>query len=291
MINFPEFEGKFTLRKRHQLPSSPDIYFVLDNNSQLLYVGRAKNLRERWLGKSHHRYKQLARKGLDKITLGYIKVPFDELEQREKEYIEQFNPALNETKVKQFIPKKSPRFSELQRLLKLANKPLFPSVQWKIRNGETLLREPWDLVRGFVAGAYQEQQKLQVVVVCQQNMGNLLEKSCIHRTKRHFYIQEKPPKLYCFPPIFLFDARQTIFSFVEFQVLGEQLFEQMYPHLLDSQVVGVTIKKLVNPACLKSGIQNLPTQEDKLVQDYLLNICDNLQLLPDDFTLDDKLIW
>ncbi|NET52827.1 MAG: GIY-YIG nuclease family protein, partial [Merismopedia sp. SIO2A8] len=170
-------------------------------------------------------------------------------------------------------------------------KPLFPSIQWTICNGETLPREPWDLFRGFVAGAYQEQQKLQVVVVCKQNMGNLLEKSCIHRIKRHFYIQEKPPKPYSSPPIFLFDARQAIFLFVEFFTCGEQLFEQMYPHLLDSQVVGVTIKKLVNPACLKSGIQNLPTQEDKLVQDYLLNICDNLQLLPDDFTLDDKLMW
>jgi len=288
MINFPKFEGQFTLRQRHQLPPSPGIYFVIHNKSQLLYIGQAKNLRERWSGKSHHRYKQLARKGLDKITLGYIQAPVDELEWREKEYIKLLSPALNSSKVKQFVPKTSPRFSELQRLLKLASNPLFPSVQWKHSKGQTIPREPWDLFRGFVAGVYQEQAKLHIVVVCQQNMGDLLWKSSNHRTKKRFYLQVQPQYR---SPIFFFDARQVIFSFVEIFNYGEQVFEQLYPHLLDSQVVGVTIKKLVNPACLRIGIQSLPAQENDLVQNYLLSICDKLQPLPDNFTLDEKLLW
>ena len=55
-------------------------------------------------------------------------------------------------KLKNIYRKKSPKLSELQRLLKLANTLLFPSVKLKNINGITVPREDWDFIRGFIAG-------------------------------------------------------------------------------------------------------------------------------------------
>jgi hypothetical protein len=76
MTNSPIFSGQFTLRQRHQLPDQAGIY----EREQLLYIGQAKNLRDRWAGSTHHRYKQFARKGLDKIILRYILTSVSELD-------------------------------------------------------------------------------------------------------------------------------------------------------------------------------------------------------------------
>lgn len=287
MANFPTFAGQCTLRQRHQLPDRSGIYFVIDKSDRLLYIGQAKNLRDRWSGKSHHRYKQFARKGLDKITLGYILVSVSELDRLEKEYINEFNPVLNDSKVREYLPKKSPRFSELQRLLKLTSKPLFPSTKYTARDGKTILREPWDLFRGFVAGVYEQDLKVYIVIVCRQNMGSLLWKSFKHRTKKRFYIQTE----YELIPGYCFDARKVVFVFVEFFTLGDEIFEQLYPHLSDCQLAGVTIKKLLDPSCLIPAIENLPSDEDKAVRDYLISIGDNLQPLPADFSLNEQTIW
>ena len=108
---------------------------------------------------------------------------FDELDKLEKEYINLLTPTLNDSRVKEYLPKKSPRFSELQRLLKLTNQPLFPSCQHKFRNGQTVLREPCDLLRGFIAGVY-EDEKPHILVICQQNMGQIIYKSLIILGKR-----------------------------------------------------------------------------------------------------------
>jgi GIY-YIG catalytic domain len=290
MTDFSIFVGQFTLRQRHQLPDRPGIYFVFDERAQLLYIGQAKSLRIRWAAGNHHRYKQFSRKGLDKIVIRYVLTSVSELDRLEREYIEQLKPLLNDSKVKQYLPKTSPRFSELQRLLKLTSTPLFPSVLYTIRDGVTIPREAWDLFRGFVAGVYQEQQP-HIIVVCQQNMGEILWKSSRDRTKKRFYNIETDSKY--LSVCYSFDARQAIFVFVELfdTDLAESVFKEVYHNLVDFQVAGVMVKKLINPSLLMSALQKSIPNRGSAAQDYLLSICENLQPLPVEINLNPQIIW
>ncbi|HEY9850831.1 MAG TPA: hypothetical protein V6D28_15295 [Leptolyngbyaceae cyanobacterium] len=47
------------LKSRQLLPDRAGIYYVLDEQLLIWYIGQAKNLRTRWLGESHHRFYQL----------------------------------------------------------------------------------------------------------------------------------------------------------------------------------------------------------------------------------------
>lgn len=289
MTNFPIFSGQLTLRQRHQLPDKAGIYFVLDEREQLLYIGQAKSLRDRWMGSTHHRYKQFARKGLEKIILGYILTSVYELDKLEREYIEQLKPLLNDSKVKEYLPKTSPRFSELRRLLKLTSQPLFPSVMHTCSEGKTIPRDVWDLFRGFVAGVYEEGQP-SILVVCRQNMGSILWKSSLHRTKKRFYIETDSKFL---QTCYFFDARQIIFVFVELfnDNWAEQVFKEVYPNLVDCKIAGVVLKKLVNSNLLMPALEKIIVNGDNAAQSYLLKVCKNLQPLPADFSLNKHIIW
>ncbi|MBE9190675.1 GIY-YIG nuclease family protein [Gloeocapsopsis crepidinum LEGE 06123] len=249
--------GRCTLRQRALLPSISGIYFVTDERNYLLYVGKATNLQSRWAGSGHHRYKQFARKGLDKIAISYVLAPIAELDHLERQYIAALKPLLNNGRVKKYLPKKSPRLSELQRLLKLANAPLFPSCKFTTdRQGNIISRPAWDLFRGFVAGTYTANNHCCIVIVCQQNMGEILYNSSTHKIKRRFYIQDqdvwKIPGAaryaWLHGPIWKFDARQVVFEFIEFFTLGNYLFEQLYPHLIECQVASVSMRKLPYPS-------------------------------------------
>lgn len=280
--------GQLALRLRNQLPDHPGIYFVVGEREQLFYIGQAKNLRKRWAGASHHRYKQLARKGLDKIVIKYILASVSELNELECQYIEQLNPLLNYGKVKKYLPKTITRFSELQRLLKLASQPLFPSIIYKSLNGQTIPREPSDLFRGFVAGVYENQQ-LHILVLCRQNMGELLWKSSCHRTKQSFYIS---PEQQLLASCYFFDARQVIFEFVElFDCnFADPVFQDVYPDVLNYEIAGVTLKGLSQPTLLSSYLLKNSTNIDNLAKDYLLGIAEKLQPLPAQFSLNKELI-
>lgn len=286
--------GQCTLRQRALLPNASGIYFVTDERNTLLYLGKATSLQRRWAGGGHHRYKQLARKGLDKITIGYVLAPTVELDELERQYISTLKPLLNYGRVKKYLPKKSPRLSELQRLLKLANTPLFPKCEFMTdQQGNTIPRPAWDLLRGFVAGTYIADNLCYIVIVCQQNMGEILYNSYTHKTKRRFYIQSDDvwkvsgAALWLHGSIWKFDARVVVFEFVEFFTLGNYLFEQLYTHLEDCQVAGVKLRKLGNTACLKSVLQTLPADEDKSAQDHLCAISANLQPIQAEFALDE----
>lgn len=60
---FPGFDfsklPSLSLSQRNSLPESPAVYFAVDSNNRVLYVGKAINLLNRW--KSHHRLEQLNR--------------------------------------------------------------------------------------------------------------------------------------------------------------------------------------------------------------------------------------
>lgn len=95
------------LSHRHLLPECPAIYFVLDPENRVLYIGRATNLLSRWKG--HHRCEQLQR--IHKKTpvrlawLDYSQTPHL-LAQVEDEFIQHYQPLLNLTQVpaKQIVP-------------------------------------------------------------------------------------------------------------------------------------------------------------------------------------------
>lgn len=190
---------------------------------------------------------------------------------------------------KEYLPKTSPRFSELQRLLKLTSQPLFPSVMYTCSEGKTIPRDAWDLFRGFVAGVYEERQPY-IIVVCRQNMGSILGKSSLHRTKKRFYIETDPRLI---PACYFFDARQTIFVFVELvnDNWADQVFKEVYPSLVDCKIAGVVLKNLVNSNLLMPALEKMIINGDNAAQSYLLNLCKNLQPLPADFSLNKHIIW
>lgn len=292
--------GQCTLRQRASLPNASGIYFVTDEHNNLLYIGKATNLQSRWAGTGHHRYKQLARKGLDKITLSYVLAPVTELDDLERQYIGSLKPLLNNYKVKEYLPKKSPRLTELQRLLKLVSTPLFPSVKFTSdKEGNTIARPAWALFRGIVAGTYVASSIPRIVLVCQQNMGEILRKSSTHRTKRRFYVEGLKFSKYrggvyyigTPQPIWKFDARQVVFEFVEFYNSERYLFERFHPYLVECQIAGIKLRKLSDTACIETILQTLPKDEDKSAQDYIRSICANLQPLSAEFALDERIIW
>jgi hypothetical protein len=289
--------GQCTLRQRASLPRASGIYFVTNEHNHLLYIGKAANLQSRWVGIGHHRYKQLARKGLDKITLSYVLAPVAQLDILERQYIEALKPLLNNGRVQKYLPKKSPRLSELQRLLKLVSTPLFPSATMKIdREGNTVPRPVWELFRGFIAGTYIASSIPHVVIICQQNMGDILVKSSTHKTKKRFYIgDEEYSKNYAgryytgmFQPVGKFDAEQAVFEFVEFFSTGDCLFEKFYPYLEQCQIVGVKLRKLTDTACIDPFLQNWSTEYDQLALNYILAVSADLQSLSSKFVLDEK---
>jgi hypothetical protein len=93
-----------------RLPDCPAIYFAIDDQGRVLYVGQAKNLANRWRGQGHHRTEQLKRiHRRHPVTLAWLDcadccdAPPERLRQRLKEledqYIEEFQPLLNGTEV------------------------------------------------------------------------------------------------------------------------------------------------------------------------------------------------
>lgn len=86
--------------KKDQLPETAGIYFVVDRDWKVWYIGKAQNLRTRWLG--HHRYEQLEK--INKKThLSLLWYSCENnattLTQLEDYFIETYHPALNQTKV------------------------------------------------------------------------------------------------------------------------------------------------------------------------------------------------
>lgn len=88
------------LKNRAILPELSGIYYVIDENFIIWYIGKAKNLRTRWAGDNHHRLDQLQKQRKKLFTIYYELVPESLLDATEQERIEQHSPQLNGTKVK-----------------------------------------------------------------------------------------------------------------------------------------------------------------------------------------------
>lgn len=88
------------LKNRAILPELSGIYYVIDEKFIIWYIGKAKNLRARWAGDSHHRLDQLQKQRKKLFTIYYELVPESLLDATEQQRIEQHSPQLNGTKVK-----------------------------------------------------------------------------------------------------------------------------------------------------------------------------------------------
>lgn len=136
--------------QRHNLPLDSGIYVIIDSQDFVWYVGQAKDLKKRWMGRTHHRYPQLIR---SHRKLGYKiywkVVPISQLDEFEQYYINLFKPELNYCKVKTYLPKQPQVLQEIKRLLKVLNKPnsLFP------------------IIRSVVAGEYVNEENIQCIVI------------------------------------------------------------------------------------------------------------------------------
>jgi hypothetical protein len=124
-----------SLNQRSRLPLCSGVYVVADINNFVWYVGQATNLRNRWIGNTHHRYPQLQRSDRKLSHQIYWKsCPLDQLNQQERYYIERFSPELNGCKVKIYLPKQTKQSyvdHELKRLLKVLTHQtlLFPVIR------------------------------------------------------------------------------------------------------------------------------------------------------------------
>ncbi len=80
--------SKVTLQTKELLPEISGIYYVIDENNNVWYIGKAKNICKRWRGKSHHRIYQLQAQKKKHFTIYYEQVSESQLDNIEKQRIE-----------------------------------------------------------------------------------------------------------------------------------------------------------------------------------------------------------
>ncbi len=145
------------------LPSESGIYVVADSNNYLWYVGQAVDIRRRWLDKNHHRYPQLVRTNKRLIHRIYWQVfLISQLNEKERFYINLFNPELNHSEVKSYLPKAKSVDDEIKRLFKVLNN----------------LTRIFPIIRSVIIGAYENEEGVQcILTVISFNDYDLLCKS------------------------------------------------------------------------------------------------------------------
>ena len=79
------------LEDRCQLPTEPCIYFAIDSQGTVQYVGQSRNVRLRWAG---HSQKQHLKK-MDGVRIAYLQVQSNLLKGFEEILIEKYCPPLN----------------------------------------------------------------------------------------------------------------------------------------------------------------------------------------------------
>lgn len=85
------------LSRVKELPTCTAIYFAIDSQNRILYIGRASNLFERW--KNHHRQGELEEK-YKSVKIAWQIWNEESLNEAEAYLIKYFQPLLNGTEVK-----------------------------------------------------------------------------------------------------------------------------------------------------------------------------------------------
>ncbi|QUS60827.1 GIY-YIG nuclease family protein [Synechocystis sp. PCC 7338] len=108
--------------KLSNLPSCAGIYFVLDSNFIIHYIGKSENINKRW--KNHHRKDQIGEiNARYPVKVFWLTCNIDDLGTAEKYFIDHYKPLLNDTKVE--LPKIVPSEIILRRLLKKITNKVF----------------------------------------------------------------------------------------------------------------------------------------------------------------------
>lgn len=81
-----------SLSFRQGLPSIPAVYFVIQNNSEILYIGQSENLKNRW--KNHGKLAEIRKLGGDS-RIAWLKADKASLAELEAEFIGFYKPSLN----------------------------------------------------------------------------------------------------------------------------------------------------------------------------------------------------
>lgn len=90
-INIQSLPSLFVL-KRDELPEVSSVYFVVNQDNDVEYIGRTKNLRKRW--KAHHLLNLLGKD--NSLRIAWLKVDNQSLlSEIEKTLIKRFNPNFN----------------------------------------------------------------------------------------------------------------------------------------------------------------------------------------------------
>jgi hypothetical protein len=109
------------LAERKQLPDCAAIYFAIDSNNRVLYVGKAKNLAARW--RNHHRIHKLEEIDQEfSVRLAWQAWNEEDLGEAERSPIKRFQPLLNNTQVE--IPTVIPSEVVLRDFLKTFSRRL-----------------------------------------------------------------------------------------------------------------------------------------------------------------------
>lgn len=90
------------LESRKDFPEETCIYFAIDSQDTIQYIGRTQNLRQRWMG--HHCQHRLT--GMGGVRIAYLSVNVELLDSVEAALIEWFCPPLNKIGIAS-NPKKS----------------------------------------------------------------------------------------------------------------------------------------------------------------------------------------
>ena len=96
ILNLP----KVSLETKELLPEHSGIYYVVDENQVLWYIGKAKNIHKRWQGKAHHPIYQLKQLKHKNFSIYYDKLDSSLIDSREKQQIKRYSPHLNNSPVK-----------------------------------------------------------------------------------------------------------------------------------------------------------------------------------------------
>lgn len=91
------------LNSKDSLPILSGIYYVVDRQRVIWYIGRSNNLFRRWNGEqAHHRYEQLLSIAIEEsleFTIYYSQEKRNRLHQLERSQIAKYQPRLNNTPI------------------------------------------------------------------------------------------------------------------------------------------------------------------------------------------------
>lgn len=113
-----------SLEQRSQLPNTCCIYFAIDSQDIVQYIGRSLDLQQRWT--QHHRQCQL--QNMDGVRIAWLTVDAPELlPEIEKALISWFAPRLNGCRNPDELLNKSIRLKRLREKIRLLEADVSPS--------------------------------------------------------------------------------------------------------------------------------------------------------------------